>query len=137
MYSSSRTPTEKIKTSAIGAAMRLEKIQIARSIATAAREQRQQQQQVLERKLLANEMGLTELRNMIDDWKGDKISLQKLALVAMMKEKECIKTRKLVADTRNKWGSTALPKKLLLKTTLPKTKLPETTVARRVAAHCA
>jgi hypothetical protein len=92
--------------SASGAAMRHDKIENARSIVIAAREQRRQQQEALEGKLLANEMGLTELRKLVDAWKGDKISLQKLETVVLMKEKECNKARKLVAKARNKWGST-------------------------------
>jgi hypothetical protein len=92
--------------SAIGAAMRHDKIEKARSIVIAAREQGRQQQEALEGKLLANEMGLTELRKLVDAWKGDKISLQKLETVVLMKEVECSKARKLVAEARNKWGST-------------------------------
>jgi hypothetical protein len=92
--------------SAIGAAMRHKKIENARSIVIAAREQRQQQQEALEGKLLASEMGLTELRKLVDAWKGDTISLRKLEAVVLMKEVECNKARKLVAEARKKWGST-------------------------------
>jgi hypothetical protein len=92
--------------SAIGAAMRHNKIENARSIVIAVREQRRRQQEALGGKLLANEMGLTELRKLVDAWKGDKISLQKLETVVLMKEVECNKARKLVAEARNKWGST-------------------------------
>jgi hypothetical protein len=107
MNSSRRTATEKIQMSAIGAVMRFEKIESARSVATTVREQRQQEQEAVEGKLLANEMGLTELRKMADDWKGEDISLQQLEAVVLMKEKECKRTRKLVAEAsnRNTWGS--------------------------------
>jgi hypothetical protein len=125
MNSSRRTPTDsKIQMSAIGAVMRLEKIASARSIATAIREQRQQQQEAVEGKLLANEMGLTELRKMVDDWEGENFSLQQLEAVVLIKEKECKKTRRLVAETRNTWGSTSAKSK-------------EESVTRRVAALCA
>jgi hypothetical protein len=92
--------------SAIGAVMRSEKIENARSIAISIREQRRQQQEALEGKLLAKEMGLTELRKLVDAWKGEEISLQELEAVVLMKEKECNKTRKLVAEARNTRGST-------------------------------
>jgi hypothetical protein len=87
-------------------AMRSEKIESARSITTAIRQQRQQQHETLEAKLLANEMGLTELRKIADTWKGEEITLHKLEGVVLMKEKECERTRKLVAgETFNRWGS--------------------------------
>lgn len=108
--------------------MRYEKIEHARSIAIAIRARRQQQQETVEGKLLSNERGLTELRKMVNDWKGDKISLQKLERVVLMKEKECDKTRKLVAEARDMWGSTTLRKK---------TVTWQKPVTRRVAAHCA
>jgi hypothetical protein len=105
MNSLSSTTTDEIQMSAIGANMRSEKIERARCVAAAIREQRQQQQQALEGKHLANEGGLTELRKMVDAWKGDKILLQKLEAVVLMKKKECKKTRKLVAEAINEWGS--------------------------------
>lgn len=52
-------------------------------------------------------MGLTKLREMIDDWRGEKIPLQKLKGVVLMKAKECDKTRRLLAEARNQWGSAA------------------------------
>jgi hypothetical protein len=115
---------DKINTSAIGAAMRYEKIDNALSVAIAIREQRQQNQEAhsasatmqtallkrLEGKLRANEMGLTELRKMVDDaWKGETVSclgegdnhaLQKLETVILMKEDECYKARKIIAEIR-------------------------------------
>jgi hypothetical protein len=128
MNSSSRASIDKIKMSTIGAVMRYEKIENARSIAIAIREQRQQQQEAVEGKLLANEMGLPELRKMVDDWKGDMISLQKLEMVVLMKEKECNKTRKLVAEARDMWGSTTLRKTIVTWQKL---------VTWQVAAYCA
>jgi hypothetical protein len=118
--------TDKINMSAIGAAMRYEKIENALSVAIAIREQRQQNQEAaysasattmqtallkrLEGKLLANKMGLTELRKMVDDaWKGETVScseegdnstLQKLGTVILMKEDECYKARKIIAEIR-------------------------------------
>lgn len=90
----------------MGAVIRSEKIERACRIATATREQRQQQQQVLEGKLQANERGLTELRKLVDNWKGGEESvLQKLEAVVLMKEKECDITRKQVADTFIRGGS--------------------------------
>jgi hypothetical protein len=135
MNSSSRT--DKISINAIGAAMRHDKIEIARSTVIAIREQRQQQQETpsssamekLEAQLLANEMELTELRKLVHAWKGgvpvsqllsnlgckpekisclerDNFMLQKLEAVVLMKEVECNKARKLVAEARNKRAST-------------------------------
>jgi hypothetical protein len=124
MNSSKRTPTDKIQMSAIGAVMRSDKIENARCVATAIREQRQQHQESVERKLLANEMGLAELRKMVYNWKGEEFSLQQLEVVVLMKEKECKKTRKFVAEARNQWGSTS-------------SKSKKKSVTRRVAAHCA
>jgi choline kinase len=110
MNSSRRPAADKIQMSAIGAVMRFEKIESARSAATTVREQRQQEQETVEGKLLANEMGLTELRKMVDDWEGEDIPLHQLEAVVLMKEKECKKARKLVAEasTRNTWGSTSV-----------------------------
>jgi hypothetical protein len=102
MNSLSSTVKDEIK---MGAAIRSEKIERARNIATAIRQQRQQQQETLEAKLLANERGLTELRKLVDTWNGEEITLRKLEAVVLMKEKECEKTRKLVAETFNRWGS--------------------------------
>jgi hypothetical protein len=110
--------------SAIGADMRSEKIENARSAVIAIREQRFQHQEAMEGKLLANEMGLTELRKLVATWKGEAILLGKLEAVVLMKEKECKKTRKLVGEAINGWGSTSAKSK-------------EKSVARRVAAHCA
>jgi hypothetical protein len=81
------------------------KIENARSVVIAVREQRRQHQEAVEGKLLANEMGLTELRKMIDTWKGEEILLQQLEAVVLVKEKECKKTRKLVAEASDQWGS--------------------------------
>jgi hypothetical protein len=103
MNSLSTTTTDEIK---MGAAIRSEKIERACCIAAAIREQRQQRQEALEGKLLANERGLNELRKLVDDWKGEESVLQKLEAVVLMKEKECEKTRKQVAETFNRWGST-------------------------------
>ena len=101
MNSLSPTAADEIKT---GAVVRSEKIERACSIATAIRNQRRQQQEALEGKLLANERGLNELRKMVDNWKGEKSLLEKLEAVVLMKEKECENTRKLVAETFNRWG---------------------------------
>jgi hypothetical protein len=106
IHSSSRTPADKIQMSAIGAVARYDKIENARSAVIAVREQRRPLQESLERRLLANEMGLIELRKIVDAWKGDDISLQKFEAVVAMKAKDCNKTRKLVAEANNKWGST-------------------------------
>jgi hypothetical protein len=65
-------------------------------------------------KLLAKERGLVELRKMVEDAsckKGD----QKLEALILMKEDECNKARKIIAEVRNKKKS----------------------VARRVSATCA
>jgi hypothetical protein len=111
MNPSSRT--DKINTIAIGAAMRCEKIDSALSVAIAIREQRQQKQEAhsatkrtallrrLVGKLLAKERGLVELRKMVEDAsckKGD----HKLEAVILMKEDECYKARKIIAEVRNK-----------------------------------
>jgi hypothetical protein len=120
-----RTASDKIQMGAIGAVMRLEKIESARSLATTVREQRQQQQEAVEGRLLAHERGLTELRKMVDDWKGEDVSLQQLEVVVLMKEKECKKTRKLVAEGKNAWGRTSVSKS------------KKSTGTRRIAAHCA
>jgi hypothetical protein len=89
--------------SAIGAVMRFDKIENALSVAASIREQRRQQQEALDGKLLANEMGLTELRKLADSCKGEEI-FEELEAVVLMKEKECKQTRKLVAEAINEWG---------------------------------
>jgi hypothetical protein len=89
----------------LGAGIRSEKIERARCIATAIREERQHRQDALEGKLLANERGLKELRKMVDAWKGEESVLQKLEAVVLMKEKECEQSREQVAETYNRWSS--------------------------------
>jgi hypothetical protein len=102
MNSLSTTANDVIKT---GAAIRSEKIEKACNIATAIREQRRQQQEALEAKLVANERGLTELRKLVDNWEGEDITLHTLEAVVLMKKKECEKTRQQVEETYNRWGS--------------------------------
>lgn len=102
MNSLSTTAKDEIKT---GADIRSEKIEKACNIATAIREQRRHQQEALEAKLLANERGLTELRKLVDTWKGEDITLHTLEAVVLMKKKECEKTRQQVEETFNRWGS--------------------------------
>jgi hypothetical protein len=124
MNLSRRTATERIQMSAIGAVVRLEKIESARFVATAIREQRQKQQEAVEGKLQANERGLKELRKMVNDWKGKDIPLQELEAVLLMQEKECKKSRKSVAEARNTRGRTSVKSK-------------KTAETRQVAAYCA
>jgi hypothetical protein len=147
--SSSRTPTDKIHMSAIGAVMRYDKIEKARSVVIAVREKHRPVQESLERKLQAHEMGLLELRKIVDAWKGDTISLQKFEAVVVMKEKECDETRKLVAEARDKWGSaprrldatpTVLQKQSSTRRKLQKhssSRSEKQSVTRRVVASCA
>lgn len=102
------TNTDEINSKrAMGAIIRSEKIKKARSISIAIHEHRKQQQEVLEHRLNAHEMGLTELRNMVNDWKGDTVSLRRLETVILMKEKECSSTRKLV-EASFRWESSSL-----------------------------
>jgi hypothetical protein len=110
MSSSSRT--DKISISAIGATMRHDKIETARSTVIAIREQRRQQQEAirkqrqqkqetpssstaiqaallerLEGQLLANEMELTELRKLVHAWKGGVPVSQLLSSLGCKPEK--------------------------------------------------
>jgi hypothetical protein len=133
--------------------MRYDKIEDALSIAIAIREQRQQQQQEapsassihtalverLEGKLLASEMGLSELRKLVDAaWKGETVSyqggdsypLQKLEAVILTKEDECCKARKIVAEVRNKPGRTSRNPDLMHQSSSKSKK-------KRIAATCA
>jgi hypothetical protein len=86
--------------------MRYDKIEEARSAVIAECEKRRPLQDSLERKLLANEMELIALRRIVETWKGSAISLQKFEAAVVMKEKKCDKSRMLVAEARDKWGST-------------------------------
>jgi hypothetical protein len=77
----------------------------ARSAVIAVRDQRQPLQASLERRLLDNEKGLIELQKIVNTWKEDDISFQKIEAVVARKEKECKESRKLVAEANNKWES--------------------------------
>jgi hypothetical protein len=141
--------TDKINHGSVGALMRNEKIENARSIASTIREQRQQEHQTialtfstsvmqnallerLEEKLLANAIEFTELKRLVDAWKGgvpaallllevwepEKVLdctdpndlLQKFEALLFVKGNECHKVRKLVAEARNKQTTQSTPR---------------------------
>jgi hypothetical protein len=140
--------TDKINHGSVGALMRNEKIENARSIASTIREQRQHEHQTapmsttsvmqnallerLEEKLLANAIEFTELKRLVDAWKGgvpaallllhvwepEKVSdctdpndmFRKFEALLFVKGNECHKARKLVADARNKQTSQSTPR---------------------------
>jgi hypothetical protein len=136
--------SDKINRGSVGALMRNEKIENARSIASTIREQRQQEHRTaaptstrsimqkallerLEEKLLANATEFTELKRLVDAWKGgvpaallllhvwqpEKVldctdpneMFRKFEALLFVKGNECHKVRKLVADARNKQTS--------------------------------
>jgi hypothetical protein len=114
----------------LGAALRNEKIENARSAARAARQQRQQnavkssnmQSALLERleaKLLVDEMECTELRELVEARRpgipvslsiqpinspsiGDTQLLKKLEALLLTREKECTKVRRLLAQAKKR-----------------------------------
>jgi hypothetical protein len=117
----------------VGAALRNEKIENARSIASAARQQRQQNAdkssnmhnallERLEAKILVDEMECTELRELVEARKpgiavslsvqpiklpsvGDTHLLEKLEALLLTREKECTKVRRLLVQAKKRGES--------------------------------
>jgi hypothetical protein len=119
----------------VGAALRNEKIENARSVASAAHQQRQQNAanssnmhnallERLEAKLLADEMECTELRELVEARRpgipvalsvnppsvGDIQLLEKLESLLLAREKECTKVRRLLEQARKKGEEPQTPK---------------------------
>jgi hypothetical protein len=114
----------------VGAALRNEKIENARSVASAARQQRQQNAvkssnmhnallERLEAKLLVDEMECTELRELVEARRpglpvslsfqpinspsiGETQLLEKLEALLLTREKECTKVRRLLVQAKKR-----------------------------------